>query len=371
MRILHLLYESKGDPFGCGGAAIRMISIYRRLRFRHEVTLLCRKYPGAVDGLIEGLSHRFVGCESRDFARTLLEYALRARQFVYRYGRRYDVIVEEFSPAVPLFLNTYRTRPVVLQVQGFTGRHYFGKYPIHQALPLFLMERARPPLYRRQVHVSPVTLGGRGRHRIVIPNGVDPELLRLTPKESNYILYLGRLDIHHKGLDILLDAFGRIAGGHPRVRLLLAGDGRDRERCRDIARRLPGAVSRRIRFCGWLNAQRKTSVLQNALFVVLPSRYETQGIAVLEAAACGKAVIVSDIEALRYIVAVGGGASFACGDPEQLALRMNRLLNKEDERHNMGIEAREWVREYTWDKIAQQFEGFLNRIVDEDTSTHL
>ena len=50
MKILHLLYESKGDYFGIGGVGIRAYEIYRRLKDRHDITLLCKKYPGAVDG---------------------------------------------------------------------------------------------------------------------------------------------------------------------------------------------------------------------------------------------------------------------------------------------------------------------------------
>ncbi len=157
MKILHLLYESKGDTFGIGGVGIRAYEIYRHLRMRHDVTLLCKRYPGACDGEIEGVKHVFVGSESEYLTTTLLSYAFFARRFVRAHGEEYDVVIEEFSPAIPTFLHLWTKRPVVLQVQGFTGRLYFKKYNPFSATALYGMERLRPRHYRRFIFVSEIT----------------------------------------------------------------------------------------------------------------------------------------------------------------------------------------------------------------------
>ena len=330
MKVLHLLYESEQDPFGFGGAAIRTYKIYEHLRKHHQILLVCRKYPGARDRRIRGLDHHFVGRASADFTEALLHYAWQARRFVRHHGEDFDVIVEEFSPATPMFLQGYGKRPLLLQIQGFTGLQYVHKYPFHIGFPLLLLERVRPFFYRRVVHVSRAT-AARFRHRpgcrqTVIANGIDRSLLALEPDEENYILYLGRLDIHHKGIDVLLAAFARIAPVHPRLRLQLVGDGRDRQACLALLRRLPLDARRRVDFRGWLDGAAKAQALANAALVVVPSRYETEGIVVLEAAACGKPVLVSDIEALEYLVKAGGAVSFRCGDAVDLAIQITRLL---------------------------------------------
>jgi len=55
----------------------------------------------------------------------------------------------------------------------------------------------------------------------VIPNGINEELLRVTPEDGGYMLFFSRIDIYTKGLDILLKAFEKIAVQYPELRLPL------------------------------------------------------------------------------------------------------------------------------------------------------
>ena len=367
MRILHLLYESKHDYFGIGGVGIRAYEIYKYLRDRHDITLLCKKYPGAQNREIEGLMHIFAGTESKSLTKTLLSYAFQAALFVKRNGDEFDIIIEEFSPAIPTFLNLYKKRPVVLQIQGYTGKQYFGKYNIAYALFLYLFERLRPRHYRDIIAVSEVTkrrLGLNSKKNIqIISNGVAKELLQLNPTESDYILYLGRIDIHHKGLDILLNAYKEFCKTFASVRLVIAGDGRDISRFKMLLDKLPDGVKENIELSGWVSDKMKEVVFKNALFAVFPSRYEVQPIAVLEAMACGKAVIVSDISEFSSVTKNRAGISFKTGDSISLGQSMKDLMTS-NERKEMGQRGRAYVKDFTWDKIALKFESFLSEVLE-------
>jgi len=422
MKILHLLYESKGDYFGIGGVGIRAYEIYKHLKGRHDITLLCKKYPGVRDGEIEGLRHIFVGTESKNLTKTLLSYAYQAARFVKRYGSNYDIIVEEFSPAIPTFLHALTKKPVVLQVQGYTGGLYFRKYNPFYALILYVFEHLRLMFYENFIFISGQTIkkllpksfspspspppvpglaprsgAGKGggntplkplliegrvpslplRERVracpvldtgvrgcieVIPNGVSSELLSAIPEEGEYILYLGRIDIYGKGLDILMDAYKKFHDMVPDVRLVIAGDGRDRDKFNAMVMNLPEDVRRNVELLGWVSGDKKVEPMRRALFCVFPSRHEVQGIATLEAMACGKAVVVSDIPELMYAVACRAGVSFKTGDPASLACAMQDLM-RSDERREIGLRGREWVRDLTWDGIASRYEDFLKRVV--------
>ncbi len=379
MRILHLLYESKGDYFGIGGVGARAYEIYKYLKDRHDVTLLCKKYPGAKDGEINGLRHIFVGTESKSLAKTFISYAYHASRFVRRYGNDYDIIVEEFSPAIPTFLHFFTERPIVLQIQGYTGLLYFRKYNPFYAFFLNKMERLRPLFYKDFIFINGNTADRllskrflyhiseeRGKGCIkVIPNGISPELLSLSPEDGDYILYLGRIDIYGKGLDTLIMAYKDFYGSFPDIKLVIAGDGRDREKFDAMLRRLPDGVRKNIELTGWVSGDKKAEVLRKALFCVFPSRHETQGITVLEAMACEKAVIVSNIPELRYAIESGAGLSFEAGAPFSLTCSMKDLM-RSDRRKEMGLMGREWVKGFTWDRIAAEYEEFLLDVIEKD-----
>lgn len=366
MKILHLLYESRGDYFGIGGVGSRAYEIYSRLKDRHDITLLCRKYPGARDGVIEGLKHIYAGTESRNFTKTLLSYAYRSARYVAAHGTNFDIVIEEFSPAVPTFLNFYTKRPLILQVQGYTGKEYFSKYNLLYSTALYAYEKLWPRFYRHLLFVSEESRNrytlNRQNNILVIPNGIAGILPDAEIGDSNYIVYFGRIDIHNKGLDILLEAYGKFYEAFPGIKLVIAGDGRDMDKFLGLLDNLPAKVRANIEMKGWLEGDAKTLILKKALLVVMPSRHETQGITALESMACGKALVASDIPELAYITRCGAGISFKSGDSAALAAAMKELLTN-NRRKEMGLKGRAWVRDFTWDRIALKYEEFLYSVL--------
>jgi len=367
MRILQLIYESAGSPFGFGGAGVRAYEIYRRLGDRHEIDLLCMRYPGAQDGVSAGLRHVFVGTECRSLTRSVAAYTVRAASFVRRFGARYDVIVENFLPSTPFFAGLLTRTPVVLQVQGVMGPHALRKFPVHYAGPLFAVERLYPALYDKLLFVSEATKArvlARRRRRIalceVIPNGVPKQLLTEEGGDEDYILFFSRVDVYTKGLDVLLKAFTALARRVPGVRLTLAGFPAD-----DVASllsTLPADVRPRVDYAGFVEGEAKTRLLSRAKFVVLPSRHESAPISLVEAAACGKAVIVSDIPELRFVESSGLGLTFPSESADRLREGMEILLTDVRLRMTIGQVARAWAGRYSWDDISVAFEAFVGRV---------
>jgi glycosyltransferase involved in cell wall biosynthesis len=364
MKILQLIYESHGSPFGFGGAGVRAYEIYKRLNDRHDITLLCMKYPGAKDGETEGLRHIFAGAESANLTKSVLSYTFNAARFVKKYGDDFDIIVENFLPSTPFFTLFLTRTPAILQIQGIMGMHSLRKFNLFYSLPMYAVEKFYPGLYERFIFVSDVTrekiMAGvkrKVKSCRVIPNGIDESLLRIASKDDDYILFLSRIDIYTKGLDILIKAFERISAEYPSLRLILAGYEFDKFDA--LVSDLPGVLRKRIEYAGFVTGDEKLRLLSGAKLFILPSRHESSPISILEAAACGKPVIVSDIPELGFVNKEGFGLSFRSGSSSDLAERIVAFLNSDKMREAAGKEGRVYAGRFPWDRIALQFEAAL------------
>ncbi|MFF4320958.1 glycosyltransferase [Streptomyces sp. NPDC001568] len=147
---------------------------------------------------------------------------------------------------------------------------------------------------------------------------------------------VGRL-CPQKGQDILIRAWPEVLGAVPEARLALVGDGPDGERLRRTAP--PGVF-----FAGaaadirpWLRA---------ADLVVLPSRWEGMALAPLEAMACGRPVLVSDVSGARESLPSGQGRLCLVPpeDPTALAKALGRLLAEPRLLAELGEQARQHAR---------------------------
>ena len=140
---------------------------------------------------------------------------------------------------------------------------------------------------------------------IVAPNGVTPPTdLRWDGGSSGKVVWLGRFDVQHKGLDLLIEAIGRIpASRRPEVRLI-GHDWFDQRT----------AVERRVVDCGlarWISVEQpvfgeeKWKILSTARAFVYPSRWEAFGLAVAEAVSIGVPTIVTPFPLGRFLAHEG------------------------------------------------------------------
>ena len=161
----------------------------------------------------------------------------------------------------------------------------------------------------------------------VIPNGVDlaryapaadPARVRAAlpalsdlPAGAPLVVCVGRL-CPQKGQDVLLRAWPEVTARLPAARLALVGDGPDRAR---LVRDAPADVL----FAG--AAADPVPWYQAADLVVLPSRWEGMALAPLEAMACGKPVVLTDVSGARESLPPGAArdAVVPIGDAPALA----------------------------------------------------
>jgi len=354
VKILHLIYDHIKNPWVGGGGAVRVRDLYRRMSDRHEVTVVCGRYPGAEEYVEENIRYTFLGTSRNNYVLSTFCYAYEAAMHIKANAAAYDIVVEDFAPYNPVF-SFLRHKNAIIQLHQREGIRHLKKYgPL--GLSFFLIEKFYPRFFK---NVSAELPGAkeifclRG-NVFILPNGFDPKLLALKTEEEDYMLFLGRFHINQKGLDTLSEAM-RLVG----CRLVIVGGGKDEERVRTLFG--DSVAAGRTEFVGYAWGGKKEELMRKCLFMVVPSRYEGQPLIIMDTAACGKPAVVSDIPELRHAVDAGFGLPFEAGNTKDLAEKINFLLNNSSQRQEMGIKAREYAKEFTWDRIAEEYEKYLLR----------
>jgi glycosyltransferase involved in cell wall biosynthesis len=171
--------------------------------------------------------------------------------------------------------------------------------------------------------------------------------------EKNKVIgTVGRLS-SEKGLDVLLAAAVAVSEKYPNLKIILVGDGPERENLRSLAAK--NNLSDKVIFTGKQSNVRDWLELMDIF--VLPSLDEGMPLALLEAMAAGRPVIASRVGAIGQIMADGrGGMLVTAGDGEALAKAILKLLDEPVAAGNLAKQGREIVsREFSAAKMADQY----------------
>ena len=210
------------------------------------------------------------------------------------------------------------------------------------------------------------------RHKIrVIPAGVDVELFHPVGKakarqalgldEKMVILYVGRIE-PLKGIDLLLNAFA-LLDNTAGTRLLVVGGrpGQDGELGRLKSMALELGIEDLVTFTGAVGHTELPDYYSAADVFVLPSYYESFGLAALEAMACGTPVVVSRVGGLKAFIKDGEtGYLIPWRCPESFVQRLDMLLANPALRETMGKAARAKAQEMRWGGVADSMLDFYS-----------
>jgi glycogen synthase len=197
---------------------------------------------------------------------------------------------------------------------------------------------------------------------VVIPNGVDPQRLRVTANNrreaiATYgdvtIVFSGRLE-WEKGVHTLVDAMREVRRAHPGATVVIAGQGTMEEALKAQVRKL--RLGKAVRFTGWLSERQLHALVASADVAVVPSMYEPFGIVALEAAALKTPLVVSRSGGLAEFVVEGKtGRLFPPGDSAALAKAIIETLTESAQSTRMAQQAkRQVIADYGWTAIAQR-----------------
>lgn len=380
--VLHLVKESR--PYLSNGFTSRS---HANMLAEREAgwTPVVLTEPGFPEGLttdrpadvehVDGIEHRRIltGVDYtrvpfdawlEDFAQLALPHVRRVRPDVLHAssGRRgYETAL------VALALKQKTGLPLVYEVRSFFEANWTPDLALEEHSEVF--RRRREVETRCMLAADRVlTLGEAMRTEIVsrgvpadrvdvVPNGVrldafvpaprDPDLAAAHGITMPTFGYVSNMDHPREGQELLIRAARRFKDAGRRAQCVLVGGGRRMEELRDLAREL--AVEDRVVFTGAVDHTEVAGLYGLIDVFVVPrideraARYVTP-LKPFEAMAMRRPVVVSDLPALREIVAAPArGHVFAAGDQAALAETVARLLDDDAERARLADAGRAWV----------------------------
>ena len=190
----------------------------------------------------------------------------------------------------------------------------------------------------------------------IVPNAVNVSLYPQVRKKENYVLYAGRM-LSYKGVETLLSAMSEVQKKAD-LELLLVGDGYDRSRLEELARRLHV----RAKFTGRLERSMFIDTISRAEMLILPTqnRLEAFGIVLLEAMACETPVLAFNTPGVNE-VAENGGMIYS--SMQELCKLILELHENELQRACLGAKGRRAVEEnFSWKRALDCMEAIYQEI---------
>jgi glycosyltransferase involved in cell wall biosynthesis len=360
-RVAHVI-----ETLGVGGAEVLLTDIVARLdssRFRSRVFAL--DAPDNLRGRLEsrGVEVEILGIPPR---------------------RRPAASALALSRALRLFApDVVHTHLYFANVLGRLASYWIGAPPVVTTLhnPDYTYEAKRTPLFWLRKLLDRTT-GRRNavliavshavaqdfrrhmgwRHITVVPNGVDVDRFAPGPRDDSIdlwppgaprLLSIGRLHAQ-KGHGVLLDALSELRAKGLSPPLLVAGTGPLLQDLESLCARY--GLADRVRFIGV--REDVVGFLRSTDVFVFPSLYEAVGVALLEAMACGCAVIASRTGGIAEVVEDGrSGLLVPPGDPQALASALARLAGDSRLREELGCQARRRAEKYGIERTVRALEN--------------
>lgn len=182
--------------------------------------------------------------------------------------------------------------------------------------------------------------------------------------DESFILFVGGMDRAHyfKGVNVLLRAFSQLVSQHQTIKLFLVGDGDLRAEYEKLAVDL--GLTEKVKFFGRVNELEKERLYRECKFLVLPSinSGEAFGMVLVEAMACGKAVVATNLPGVRLVCQDGVNGFLARpGDANDLTKKMKTLLEDQELCNKFGEAGRKRVEEkFNWKIHIQKLTEILN-----------
>lgn len=175
------------------------------------------------------------------------------------------------------------------------------------------------------------------------------------------LLFLGRLNLNKGAFDLLELVRNEQDFLRGKLVLEMAGDG-EVERFVALVERY--GITDLIRYKGWVAGNEKLKLIKECNAIILPSYYEELPMTILEAMACGKAIIATDVGGVPKVVKTHvNGWLFKPGDMNELLCILKEIIDDPVRLSKYGINSFEMIDKYSIDAILGQLNSIYYNLL--------
>jgi glycosyltransferase involved in cell wall biosynthesis len=369
MKIDVYCYDDINNPRCGGGGAYRELVVHQHIAKRHKVRFFTGNFKGAKSFSEQNFVYTHLGLSfSYLLSRISFSIAATARSFF----SDADIIAIPYSIYSPVLTFLFKPDKTVILFFHITGKETIRKYGIIGYLP-WCAEKLVLGIARNFITLTDSMARDllRQKRTLSVKAGYvsfNTSLSTEDQTDGKFILCFGRIDIHMKGIDILVSAFEKIAPLFPVYKLIIAGRGKEKD-ITWLKQRIDSSPQRSdIQCLTNVDEATKKNLFHNATFVCMPSRFEGWNIAAIEAAACSRATLGTRIHGLTD--AIQENVTGLLVEPEnidELAEKMSVLLSDTSLREKLGKNGFKWSEQFSLERIVKIQEDFYREVHVKNT----
>lgn len=361
--IIFSSYDDRDNPAYGGGGAFAVHQAAKRLAKKYAVFVLTGKFPGCLhressDSVhYERIGSAFFGPK---LGHLIFHFALP----FYVISKKFDIWIESFTPPFSAsFLPLFTKKPVIglahmLSAEDMQRKYYF---------PFVLIENLGLKYYRHIIATSKhfqdrIAAQNPSAQIALISNGVCLNKFLLKKKyDAEYISFLGRIEIDQKGLDLLLEAYKKIAD-KIKIPLVIAGSGtyKNINDLRRLIKKLD--LEGRVLLVGRISEKEREVFFRRSFLNIVSSRFETFSMVALETIASGTPLVAFNINGLQWIP-----EQCCIKAPEinsdSLARAILRGLEDKDLREDIIRNGEVFAENFDWGLIGRQYDNLICKIL--------
>ncbi|MFI4938751.1 MAG: glycosyltransferase [Burkholderiales bacterium] len=270
---------------------------------------------------------------------------------VETYHTFFEEYLYHYVPLLPKFLTRMITRN-------------FSRSQCNSVDAVIVPSTAMSMVLQQYGCVSPIHIAPTGIQMAKFKSGVGSRFRAKhgIPEDQPLLLHVGRV-AHEKNIGFLLTVVAHLKATHPKMLLLICGEGPAKPDLEQQVKRL--GITDNVKFVGYLDRETELMDCYCAADVfVFASRTETQGLVLLEAMALGVPVVSTAVMGTIDILSPHRGALVAEEETEDFAAKVARLLGNKELRQLIGNEGREYANTWSAPATARRVVDIYQGVID-------